>query len=289
MRVLLCWLVSLMFSFAATAQDLPQPLSDTVSDFAHVLPAADMAKISAALVADRAETGVHMVVVTMPSVMGAKPEEQIEAYAKRLFNAWGIGDAGRNDGIMILVVPGDRVVRIALGAGYDSIYDGRAQRVIETAMLPAFRDNRIADGIVAGVESARQRLIDPFVAGKPITVDEGFPAQSGGLVTWVGGALALVGLGGWGGRKIWIARKTCPKCGELTLTRHSEVLHAATFSMAGDGVTHLRCARCDYTEDRPYRIAPRSERNRAGRNRSGGGGGGFGGGRSSGGGATGRW
>jgi uncharacterized protein len=284
----------LVLPFAAIADDLPQPLNDTISDFAQILPASDETRLSAAMKSDRAENGVHIVVVTMKRMMGATPGEPIESYAKRLFNLWGIGDAARNDGILILVVKDERVARIALGSGYSSVYDGRATRVIETAMLPEFREGRMVVGIIAGVASAQERLVAPYLAGKPVTVDQGFPNPMNKTLLWIiglfGGGTALF----FGARAAWSAYVRCPQCQQPTLNRHNEVLSHATTYSSGHGIRHLNCAGCGYTLDEPYTIAQRRDNDRGGRGggssgRSGGGGGGFGGGRSSGGGGTGRW
>ncbi|MGL5008452.1 MAG: TPM domain-containing protein, partial [Paracoccaceae bacterium] len=223
MRLFLAIWFAALLPFAALAQDLPTPLSDTVSDFANVIGPEAEAEIAAELQRHRDETGVHMVAVTLPSQVGGRPGERIEDYATRLFNAWGVGDAERNDGLMILVIPSDRVVRIATGAGYDRVYDGRAQRVIDTTMLPAFRDSDFAGGIRDGVESARLRLIDPFVAGKPVTEDEGFPQQRGAW-GWIAAAVAAIGgLSIFAGPKIYRYYKTCPQCQQPTLNRRREV------------------------------------------------------------------
>ncbi len=284
-------ILALLLPIAAMADDLPQPQSDTVSDFAQVIPATDETRLAADMAAQRDETGVHVVVVTMYRMMGATPGERLETYATRLFNKWGIGDAARNDGILILVVTGDKAARIALGSGYSSVYDGRATRVIETAMLPEFREGRMAKGIIAGVASAQERLVAPYLAGNPITVDEGFPKPVNKALLWIiglfgGGAVLL-----FGGRAAWSAYVRCPQCQQPTLTRRNEVLSSATTLSAGHGIRHLHCSSCGYTSDEPYTISRRSDRDRGGRGGGGGGGrsGGFGGGRSSGGGGTGRW
>ncbi|MES2540718.1 MAG: TPM domain-containing protein, partial [Pseudomonadota bacterium] len=99
---------------------------------------------------------------------------RMEDYGKELFNAWGVGEADRNDGIMLLLDTEAREARIALGAGYDPVYDGRAARVLSTAVLPPLRSGNFAEGIEAGVASARERLITPFLAGTPVTVTDGF-------------------------------------------------------------------------------------------------------------------
>lgn len=281
--MLLRWIfVWFLFSFAAVADDLPRPLSDTVSDFAEVLPASDEAGI-ATLVRDiRRETGVHIVVVTMDRISNHGGwGKSVEGYATALFNDWGIGDRARNDGIMLLVVTGTRDTRIELGAGYSSAYDRRAQEVIDTAMLPEFRAGRMALGIKGGITVMQERIVQPFVKGERV-----------GLWRMILIGLGVVG-GGTGlilaGKTAWAAYYRCPRCGQSGLTRWSEVISHATRYSPGSGITHLSCSLCDYAEDRSYTIAARGDDNNSSGGWGGGSSGGFGGGRSSGGGASGKW
>jgi len=281
------------------AQDLPAPLSDTVSDFSDVLDATAEGRISRLLIDTREATGVHMVVVTMPGIASQGGAGQaIEAYGKALLNAWGVGDGDRNDGIMLLLDTEAPQARIALGAGYDPVYDGRAARVLSTAVLPALRTGNYADGIEAGITSSRERLITPFLAGTPVSVTDGFEttddgSQGGGLML---GAAALAGIGGfavWRNRR---ERKTCPNCGALTLERTREVIQAPSRTEAGLGMQHLACTTCGFNDHKSYPISFSSRESRrsesfgrSGGSRSSSSGRGFGGGRSSGGGASGKW
>lgn len=280
----------LMLASPALGQDLPTPLSDTVSDFADLLPAEDEARLAARLEQTRAETGVHLVVVIMDRIGShGGAGMRIEDYAKSLFNAWGVGDAARNDGILILVAADDRATRIALGSGYDAVYDGRAARVIDTAMLPDFREGRWVQGIEAGIQSARDRLIEPFIAGRPVTLSEGFPEPESSTPIWAGGLAAALAALIFGGRAIWRGRKRCPNCGAFALARQNEVLTAATRYSTGNGISHLNCRSCGFTDRKHYLIPALSGRDNDRRGGGGGSSGGFGGGSSSGGGATGRW
>lgn len=288
--------VALALATPVLAQDLPAPISDTVSDFADVLDPTAEGRITRLLSDMRTATGVQMVVVTvagLDSQGGAGM--RIEDYGKALFNAWGVGGADRNDGIMLLLDTGGREARIALGAGYDPVYDGRAARVLSTAVLPALHDGDYAAGIEAGVASARDRLIAPFQAGEPVTLTSGFEDGDGGS----GASTALLGFGavaGIAGFSIWRNRRAnriCPNCGAHTLERSREVIQQPTRSDTGLAMQHLTCPSCGFSDHKSYPIgfSSREARNdRIGANRGrGGGGGGFGGGRSSGGGATGKW
>jgi uncharacterized protein len=292
--------VALTLASPVCSQTLPSPQSDTLSDFADVLDATEEGRITRLLTDTRAATGVQMVVVTVPGIARQGGGDMgIEAYGKALFNAWGVGGADRNDGILLLVDTRSREARIAIGAGYDPVYDGRAARVLSTAVLPPLRDGQFATGIEAGIASARDRLITPFLAGTPVSVTDGFeaPESTGSGTTALlgfGAIAALAGVGIWRSKR---AQRVCPNCGARTLERSREVIQQPTRSDPGLGMQHLTCSACGFSDHKSYPVSfssreARQERdvNRRGSGTGGrGNGGGFGGGRSSGGGATGKW
>lgn len=272
----------LVFPAMALAQDLPAPLTDSVSDFANLLSPDQEAALTTRLQSARAETGVHVVIATMGRIADyGSGSQSIEGYGKTLFNHWGIGDAARNDGILILVARDDREMRIALGAGFDPVYDGLAQRVIDRDMLPAFRRDDYAGGIAVGAEAVIRDLARPFAAHAtpaPVKPD----SDIGGIAVF-GAAVAGFGL-------MMLRRKigdlltrlrACPHCGARGLHRHRNTLTAATTTQAGSGLQITRCSQCSYERQETFAIPAR------GSDKSGGSG--FGGGRSSGGGASGRW
>ncbi len=279
----------------AVAPVLPVPESETLSDFSRALDPTAEGRIVGQLQALREATGVQVVVVTLPRIgLYGGEGMRLDAYAKALFNAWGIGDAERNDGILMLVETEAREVRIALGSGYDAVYDGRAARVLSTAVLPELREGRLATGIEAGIAQIGERLITPFQEGRPVSLTEGF--EEGGLqvTPWALGGLAAVG----GVLLVWRSKRAklrCPRCGESTLKRVKEVIEPPSRDSAGTGIEHQTCSSCGYVNRRSFSVrrGSRSDGTRLGGlgGSSGGGsnGSGFGGGRSSGGGASGKW
>jgi uncharacterized protein len=295
--VLLC--LALAGWSPAFAQDLPDPTESGVLDLAEVLDATEEARIDRLLGETLDSTGVTIEVVTMTDIAthgGAG--ERLDAYATRLFNDWGIGSAESNDGILILVATGEREARIALGVGYDAVYNERAARVLTTAVLPEFRAGRIAAGIEAGIVSARLRLIAPFLEGRPVSASEGFEAPKSSepsavpYVAGIGGILGLIGFMVLRNSRI---QRTCPNCGEETLTRTKEEIEPATAFSSGTGLEHLLCNSCGFTDRKTYTFR-RSQSGAGGRRSFLGGGSSSGsgrssrsGGRSSGGGASGKW
>ncbi|MEP3346249.1 MAG: TPM domain-containing protein [Litoreibacter sp.] len=157
-------LIALMLPCFATAQEkLPYPEHYTVltNDFAGILSDEAEAQINAVLLTAREERGREMTVVTIRSREDYLPSNDITSFSKDLFNGWGIGNAELNDGILLLVAIEDREIRIALGAGYPARQDGIAARIIQTQILPAFREGRIADGILAGTNASLSRIKHP--------------------------------------------------------------------------------------------------------------------------------
>ena len=103
-------------------------------------------------------SGVSMVVVTDASLDG----ESIEHVANETFNEWGIGDETTKCGLLVLVAPTERMVRIEVGLGLeDDVSDVRAKRIIENAMLPLYRSGDLAGGTLAGVEELKRAAPNP--------------------------------------------------------------------------------------------------------------------------------
>jgi uncharacterized protein len=277
-------LLLLFLPFAAAAQELPAPLSDTISDYADLLPPSSREKIAEDLRAGRAETGVHVVVVIMESIADFGGSGlRIEDYATSLFDHWGIGDAGRDDGILILVARTDREMRIALGAGYPVIWDNAAQRVIDRYMLPAFRDSHYPEGIEAGVAATYDLIAKPFVADEPPpSLEPGWLETYGPFALFAAMATGMIAVFKRQAlADVMVRTRHCPRCGQKGLSRQRETHVEATTEAAGQGIAVTRCSRCGYRESESYTISRISKDDSSS--------GGFGGGSSSGGGATGRW
>ena len=102
----------------------------------------------------------------------------IEQYAYDLFDRWGIGKKDKNNGVLLLVAPTERKVRIEIGAGLVSILDTTtAQSIVGDEILPRFRARQIEGGVRAGVVEIRRVLGDDI----GITERAGIPPVP---VTW---------------------------------------------------------------------------------------------------------
>jgi len=121
-----------------------------VVDGANVLPADTRAALEKRLAKVERQSKHQFVVVTVKSLGG----ESVEAYSLRLFNSWGIGRKGVNDGVGLLVVPDDRKVRIEVGDGLGkALTDAEAGAIIEKDIVPRFKAGDMPGGITAGSEA----------------------------------------------------------------------------------------------------------------------------------------
>ena len=129
--------------------------SGRVVDDADLLPPETEQRLSARLQQVERELGPQFVVVTVPDLHGSP----IEDYSLDLARRWGIGHRDRNDGLMLLVAPNERKVRIEVGYGLERrITDPYADKVIREQLLPAFREARYAEGIERGAAALIERL-----------------------------------------------------------------------------------------------------------------------------------
>ncbi|TDT99724.1 uncharacterized protein DFO45_1435 [Azorhizobium sp. AG788] len=171
---ILILLAAVLVAVAAPAlADLSFPaLSGRVVDAANVLPATTRAMLDGKLAAQEAKASDQFVVATVPSLQGTS----IEDYANRLFRFWKLGQEKKNNGVLLLVAPNERKVRIEVGYGLEGILtDAVASTIIQTTILPAFRKGDMPAGIVAGAEAVLEILnLDPEearqrAAGAPAT------------------------------------------------------------------------------------------------------------------------
>jgi uncharacterized protein len=161
------WLL-LVWSAAALAQPLPPPLTQPVNDFANVIDPASARTIDALVRSLQRATGDVVVVATVDTF---QPYATIDEYAVKMFEngGRGIGERGRDNGLLVVVAVKDRRVRVEVGYELEQfITDGFAGQVSREEMTPQFRQGRYGEGLAAGV----QRIIGRIAQGRNVTLQD---------------------------------------------------------------------------------------------------------------------
>lgn len=139
-----------LFISTAYAAEYPAPVG-YVNDFANVISAPVKTQLSNIITQFEKTSGNEIVVATIPSLQG----EPVDNYAVNLFKKWGVGKKGQDNGLLLLIAPNDREIRIEVGYGLEPyINDALAGRIIRDTMIPHFRENDLSSGILNGVVEA---------------------------------------------------------------------------------------------------------------------------------------
>jgi uncharacterized protein len=129
--------------------DIPY-LTGRVNDNASILSEATRNSLSEKLKDHETRTTNQVVILTVPSLEG----ESIEDYAYKVFNEWKLGQKDKDNGILIVVVPDERRMRIEVGYGLEgTLPDILASRIIQNIMAPRFREGDYDTGITEGVNA----------------------------------------------------------------------------------------------------------------------------------------
>jgi len=147
---------------AVQAQNLPARPAGPVYDGANIIEPTDEALLDARLRAYNQNTGRAIIVATVPSLDGM----EIEDYAQDLAETWGIGGQESENGVLFLVAPNERRMRIATARGVqERLTDIMSGRIIRDVVTPRFKDGDLSGGIVAGVDAIVEQLdMDPAQA-----------------------------------------------------------------------------------------------------------------------------
>ena len=144
----------------ASAADVPY-LTGRVVDNAEILKPATRERVAALAKAHEDKTTDQIAVLTIPTLGG----ESVEEFANRVFAAWKLGQKGKDNGVLVVVAPQDRKMRIEVGYGLEgTLTDVAASRIIRNVMTPAFKDGDFDRGIENGVAAIVAQL-----EGQPAT------------------------------------------------------------------------------------------------------------------------
>ena len=140
---------ALLFSLAALAAlDFP-PLTGRVVDQANVMTPESRNELETKLKDLEDKSGIQLVVATVKSLQGG----DIETYANELFRTWKLGQAQKNNGVLLLIAPNEHKVRIEVGYGLEgTLTDALSSVIISSAIVPRFKTGDFSGGISRGVD-----------------------------------------------------------------------------------------------------------------------------------------
>jgi uncharacterized protein len=149
--------IALLAAPALAAPKYPA-LTGRVVDAANMLSPAVESNLTGRLAALETQTGRQLVVVTVPSL----DDYPIEDYGYQLGRQWGIGEAKADNGVLFIVAPNERKVRIEVGYGLEPILtDALSSIILQTAVIPKFKAGDMEGGVVAGADAIADQLALP--------------------------------------------------------------------------------------------------------------------------------
>ncbi|TCD04660.1 TPM domain-containing protein [Pedobacter frigidisoli] len=162
-KLFLLSLFSFVFSFAF-AQDFPEKPTTLVNDYSNVLSSEQKATLERKLVAFDDSSSTQISIAILKSV----GDYDINEYAVELGRKWGVGQSGKNNGIMIVVAVGDRKISIQTGYGLEgALPDVYAKRIIEDDIKPNFKAGDYYAGLDAGTTSIIKYTKGEYKNDKP--------------------------------------------------------------------------------------------------------------------------
>jgi uncharacterized protein len=180
------WLRALVFVAAAltlghalAAPNFPL-LTGRVVDQAKILSPVTAAELERKLADLEQKSGIQLVVATVPSLDG----EEIEPYANELFRTWKLGEAKKDNGVLLLIAPKERRMRVEVGYGLEgTLTDAVSSVIIANAIAPRFKAGDFNGGVTRGVDDIITALTTDSAEWKPKPVDARAEGQASLLDT----------------------------------------------------------------------------------------------------------
>ncbi|MBO5806010.1 MAG: TPM domain-containing protein [Tidjanibacter sp.] len=207
-----------------------------VSNPDNVLSAEAVYRIDTTLLSLRTNRVAEVAVVAVESIGFAEPRE----FVHELFRHWGIGEKGRDNGLLVLLVVGQGAIEIETGYGLEGVLpDALCKRIIERVMIPHFKEGDFDSGMLEGV-GAIASVLTTNVVPEELAAEDDFPIWGvaiamGAILLFVALIVALVML-----------NSRCPKCKKSALKRTGERLevnknaHYRTYKVA------YKCQHCGH-------------------------------------------
>jgi uncharacterized protein len=162
LRLMLVMLLAMLMLAPAHAQKFPA-LTGRVVDAANLLSPEQEAQLTQLSADIEKASSRQFVVATIPDLQGYP----IEDYGYQLGRAWKIGQSEANNGILLIVAPAEKKVRIEVGYGLEPIMtDALSAQIIRDSIIPRFRTGDMAGGIMAGAAQIGEQMKLPLEAAE---------------------------------------------------------------------------------------------------------------------------
>lgn len=203
---LLALLGAVIVAIAPAYAAMPARPDGPVLDAAGIMPDADEAALDDKLRGYNRDTGRAIIVATVPSL----DDQPVDAYAQALAEAWDIGGAETEQGVLFLIAPTERKIRIHTARGVqERLPDVLAGRIIRDTVTPRFKAGDFPGGIAAGVDAIVAQLNrDPAdtkaiaeAAAAAQRKGAGDDVSIGAVIFWIVLILFLAGLFSRGSRR----------------------------------------------------------------------------------------
>ena len=174
----------LLTSLVLAEVDIPY-LTGRVTDNAQIFSPETRRSLTESLKEHENRTSNQIAVLTIPTLNG----ESIEEYAVEVFEEWKLGQKDKDNGILIVIVPNDRRMRIEVGYGLEgTLNDGMAGQIIRSVMTPKFKSGDYDGGITDGVRA----IMDVLEGGElPYTAGDAGPAKKSSALNFEGPDLGI--------------------------------------------------------------------------------------------------
>lgn len=216
-------MLALSFVRAQSITDIPNPRTRDgtwVTDVAGGLRPDTVATLNDIIGELERTTGAEVGVAVVRSLDGLSVEEA----AEKLFKTWGIGKAGKDNGVLLLWSTGDRKVRIEVGYGLEGdLPDGRVGAILDTYVIPQFKAGQFDEGVIGGVRAIASIIEGSEPVELPSPLSESYEGENGFSLTsptMLGvygtvptGLASLIAFRKWQRRR----RRKCPQCGTWML------------------------------------------------------------------------
>lgn len=163
---------TLIFFFSAFnlfALNVP-PMRAAVNDYAKMLETRDVQIIENYLEKLNRDTGIQIAVLTVPSLEG----DDLERFSMRTVEQWKLGQAGKDNGVLLLIAAAEKKIRIEVGYGLEGILtDMQCGLIIRNLIAPHFKNGDYGKGIIGAV----QKMANLAAGGDAGDIDESYASE----------------------------------------------------------------------------------------------------------------